>query len=112
MKSVLESNLDIVTGLASLGDCVVAGRRPEGRAVSDVVSGVEIVMPVENLVDLDREISRLGKDLEEVSSQLERTEAKLENRNFIDRAPEEVVEKERGKLEEFRTRKGRSLRGF
>ena len=105
VKSVLESNLDIVTGLASLGDCVVSGRRPEGRAVSDVVSGVEIVMPVEDLVDLDREISRLGKDLEEVSSQLERTEAKLENRNFIDRAPEEVVEKERGKLEEFRTRK-------
>ena len=105
VKSILENNLGTITGLASLGDCVISGGRPEGRAVSDVVSGVEIVMPVENLIDLDGEISRLAKDLEEVSRQLAKTEAKLGNRNFIDRAPEEVVEKERGKLEEFRSRK-------
>ena len=105
VKNVLEGSLGIIAGLASLADCVVSGGRPEGRAVSDVVSGVEIIMPVEHLADLDGEISRLAKDLEEVSKQLEKTEAKLGNKDFIDRAPGEVVEKERGKLEEFMSRK-------
>lgn len=102
---ILKENLEIILGMASLGDCFVCSEDFQGKAVSEVVSGVEIVMPVEGLLDLEKEISRLSKDLVKVSQELKRTEKKLANRDFIDRAPEDVVEKERGKLEEFQSHK-------
>ncbi len=105
IENVLRENLDIILGMASLGDCVICGGGIQGKAVSEVVSGVEIIMPVENLLDLEEEISRLSKDLAKVSQELKKTEGKLANRDFIKRAPEDVVEKEKGKLEEFQNHK-------
>lgn len=105
VENILRENLEVVVGTASLSDCVVCCENFQGKAVSEVVSGVEIVMPVENLLDLEKEISRLSKDLAKVSQELKRTEGKLANRDFIDRAPEDVVEKERGKLQEFQNHK-------
>ena len=105
VENILRGNLEIILGMASLGDCIVCGEDSPGKAVSEIVSGVEIVMPVENLLDLEKEISRLSKDLAKVSQDLKKTESKLANRDFIDRAPEDVVEKEKGKLEEFQNHK-------
>ena len=102
---VLRENLEIILGMAFLGDCVVCGGNVQGKAVSEVVSGVEIIMPVENLLDLEEEISRLSRDLAKVSQELKKTEGKLANRDFVNRAPEDVVEKERGKLDEFQGHK-------
>ena len=103
--NALRENLEIILGMASLGDCIVCGGDLQGKAVSEVVSGVEIIMPVENLLDLEKEISRLNKDLAKVSQELKKTEGKLANRDFIKRAPKDVVEKERGKLDEFQSHK-------
>ena len=105
VEDVLRENLEIILGMASLGDCVVCGEDIQGKTVSEVVSGVEIIMPVENLLDLEKEISRLSKDLAKVSQELKKTEGKLANRDFIKRAPEDVVEKEKGKLDEFQNHK-------
>ncbi|MCY3624515.1 MAG: valine--tRNA ligase [Candidatus Dadabacteria bacterium] len=102
---VLRENLEIILGMASLADCVVCGEDIQGKTVSEVVSGVEIIMPVENLLDLEKEISRLSKDLAKVTQELKKTEGKLANRDFIKRAPEDVVEKEKGKLDEFQNHK-------
>ena len=57
------------------------------------------------LLDLEKEISRLSKDLAKVTQELKKTEGKLANKDFIKRAPEDVVEKERGKLDEFQSHK-------
>ena len=105
VADVLRENLEIILGMASLGNCVVCGEDIQGKTVSEVVSGVEIIMPVENLLDLEKEISRLSKDLAKVSQELKKTEGKLANRDFIKRAPEDVVEKEKGKLDEFQNHK-------
>lgn len=105
VENILGENLEIILGMAALGDCVVCEGNIQGKAVSELVSGVEIIMPVENLLDLEKEISRLSKDLAKVSQELKKTEGKLANRDFIKRAPEDVVEKERGKLDEFQSHK-------
>ncbi|MCY4263224.1 MAG: class I tRNA ligase family protein, partial [Candidatus Dadabacteria bacterium] len=104
-ENVLKGNLEIILGMASLGNCVVCGGDFQGKVVSEIVSGVEIIMPVEDLLDLEKEISRLNRDLTKVSKDLEKTEGKLANREFISRAPMDVVEKERGKLKEFQSHK-------
>ncbi|MEJ5314241.1 valine--tRNA ligase [Anaerolinea thermophila] len=76
------------------------GEKP-APAVSQVVMGVEIYLPLSGLVDAEEERKRLEKELAEAQSQIERLE-KLLNSSFAEKAPAPVVEKERQKLATFR----------
>ena len=71
-------------------------------AVSFVVSGVEIYLPLAGLVDTSEERARLEKELAETNSQIERLDALLAG-TFAEKAPPAVVEKERQKLATYRT---------
>jgi valyl-tRNA synthetase len=61
-------------------------------------SGVEIILPVKELMDLDAERNRLTEELENLQQYRGSLEAKLGNENFLKRAPLEIVEAERTKL--------------
>jgi valyl-tRNA synthetase len=74
--------------------------KPGEGTVSLVVSGVEIYLPMADLVDVETERARLQKELREIQSQIERLE-KLLNSDFANKAPAAVVEKERQKLATF-----------
>jgi valyl-tRNA synthetase len=74
--------------------------KPE-EAASLVVAGVEIYLPLSEIIDRGEEKQRLQADLEKAQSQVERLE-KLLSGPFGDRAPAKVVEKEQAKLETFR----------
>jgi valyl-tRNA synthetase len=56
------------------------------------------------LIDVDEEIRRLEKQITDIAKTIGALEKKLSNPNFIERAPEEVVEKNRGALDEERGR--------
>ena len=75
--------------------------RPK-HAATAVVEGGEIFIPLEGIIDLDAERLRVQKELEHVASMVVSTEKKLENESFVARAPKEVVDKEREKLEHFK----------
>jgi valyl-tRNA synthetase len=77
------------------------GERPRGAAVA-AASGVEIFVPLVGLIDVEAERGRLEKTQGKLAKELERIEKKLGNESFLARAPSDVVEKERGKLEELR----------
>lgn len=72
------------------------------HAASAVVDGGEIFIPLEGLIDLDAERQRIQKELARVQGMLDGVRKKLSNESFIGKAPKEVVEKEREKLESFR----------
>jgi len=59
----------------------------------------EVVMPLEGLVDVEAERVRLGKEIEKIRAELVKSESKLQNPAFVDRAPEVVVAQERARLE-------------
>jgi valyl-tRNA synthetase len=61
----------------------------------------EVFINLEGLIDVEKEISRLTKELEKVRSDYDRTDGKLKNENFVSKAPKDVIEKEKAKLEEF-----------
>ncbi|NIP30255.1 MAG: class I tRNA ligase family protein, partial [Candidatus Dadabacteria bacterium] len=105
VRSVITENLENIMNLAALTDCVIGEVDTSKKTISDVVPGVEIIMPVEGLIDVDKEISRLTKELNKVAKDLEKTNNKLNNKNFIDKAPEEIIEKEKSKFEEFKGQK-------
>jgi valyl-tRNA synthetase len=72
-------------------------------ASSAVVDGSEIFVPLEGLIDVEAERSRLEKEIARLQQAVESTERKLANASFVDRAPKEVVEREREKLSSFKT---------
>ncbi len=92
--------------------CVLAHLDPEqvqfvtvleekpANALSVVVQGVEVFLPLEGAVDMEAERARLQKELTEVESQIERLE-KLLGSSFAEKAPAAVVDKERQKLAAF-----------
>jgi len=72
-----------------------------GQALTSVARGVEVYLPLAGLVDLDKEIARLGKEVNRLEKEAARASGKLNNQGFISKAPPEVVEKEKNKLEEY-----------
>ncbi len=67
------------------------------QAISAVIKGAEIYLPLAGLVDLDTEITRLEKEKQTIEKVLSRIQKKLANEQFLAKAPPEVVEKEREK---------------
>jgi valyl-tRNA synthetase len=67
-------------------------------SVSGVVEGQEVFISLKGLIQFEEEISRLEKELEKLRKEAARTEKKLANEDFLSKAPQEVVEKEKEKI--------------
>jgi valyl-tRNA synthetase len=78
---------------------------PPHTAVS-MASGVKVLVPLEGLVDFDKEIERLERELKKVDKDLTAVEKKLANEGFVARAPAHVVETERTRRTELSDEKG------
>ncbi|MDR3349798.1 MAG: valine--tRNA ligase [Acidaminococcales bacterium] len=73
--------------------------KPE-NAVTSVISGAEIYLPLRGLIDVEKEAGRLGKEKEALEKELSRLVDKLANREFLAKAPAAVVAKEEEKRRE------------
>lgn len=88
-------------------DLMAGGEPPKGCSTA-ISHGVEIYIPLEELVpDPLRERERLKKELKKVLEDLDFVQRKLQNPSFLQRAPREIVEKERSKAEELLAIKGK-----
>ncbi|MCA9783341.1 MAG: valine--tRNA ligase [Candidatus Cloacimonetes bacterium] len=83
--------------LAFVNPVRFGGERPRPAAAS-VVEGLDVLVPLAGLIDLDKERERLGKERVRLEGFLRSGTAKLANADFVARAPEAVIEKERAKL--------------
>ena len=77
-------------------DFTTSGDRPKGAATA-VVGSSEIYLPIEDLLDLDEERGRLTKEIAKVSAEIARTQKKLDNSEFVNKAKPEIIQKEREK---------------
>lgn len=77
------------------------------KTMSAVVSGAEIFLPLEGLIDVKAEVERLTNELKKWEQEVKRVQGKLNNERFVSKAPEDVVAAEREKeadyLEKFNT---------
>ena len=94
-------------------DVDAAATRPQAAALG-IVGETEIYVALEGLVDLDAERGRLDKEIRRLDEAIAFTRAKLARPEFVERAPAEVVEKEREKVaaEEARRAKLVASRGW
>ena len=67
------------------------------KAMTTVVSAGEVILPIEGLIDMDKELERLEKDLQKWQKELDRVNKKLSNDNFVNKAPEHVINEEKEK---------------
>lgn len=67
-------------------------------AATGLVGELELLVPLAGLIDRDAELARLGREVEKLEKERGRLQGKLGNSNFVDRAPQDVVDKEREKL--------------
>jgi len=108
-EAILEEGYDYIKDLARLKELnLVSGltEKPE-KSSTAIVGGVEVILPLEGMVDLDKEIERLEKELEEVIYEIERASGKLANEGFVSKAPQHLVEREQEKLKEFQEKKAK-----
>ena len=68
-------------------------------AMSAVITGAEIYLPLAGLINIDEEIIRLEKEMAKWESEVKRVQGKLSNERFVSSAPEAVVQVEREKRE-------------
>jgi len=71
-----------------------------------LVADLKVLVSLKGLVDLEDELSRLGKLLEREQADMKKSEAKLGNSRFVDNAPPEVVEQEQQRLAAHSTKVG------
>ncbi|MBE7041214.1 MAG: valine--tRNA ligase [Ruminococcaceae bacterium] len=90
--------------LASASETAVCGDDfvPPANAVSCVVEGAQLFMPLDDLVDKEKELERLTKEKERLMGEIKRVEGKLNNQGFVAKAPAQVVEEERKKEAKYR----------
>ena len=104
--SLAQDNLELFTTLARLDESRVtvepsAGGADSGPSVQLSAGGITTYLPLAGMVDLEAERKRLQKELDNVDNQINRAAGLLSNENFVVKAPEQVVQRERDKLEDL-----------
>ena len=74
----------------------------DSKAVNIVVDGAEIFLPLEELVDKDKELERLNKEKKQLEGEIKRVEGKLNNKGFVSKAPQKLIEEEKAKGIKYR----------
>ncbi|WP_194757231.1 valine--tRNA ligase [Aliidiomarina indica] len=98
-KRRLTDNGSFLAALAKLENVSFLSDADEIPASATALVGrMEIHIPMAGLIDKDAELARLGKAIEKAQKELQRMAGKLNNENFVSKAPADVIEKEREKL--------------
>lgn len=98
-RSVIEPKLASLERVARLSP-IAFGAPPEGAYLQFVNQGVEVIVPLEGLIDIDAEKARLTKALDAASKEMKALEGRLGNPSFVEKAKPEAVEKARADMAE------------
>jgi valyl-tRNA synthetase len=99
-----ERNRVSLMTLARLEDIIELDEdTPTPDAATALVGDMKLLIPLAGLIDKEAETVRLEKEIDSIQRDLERSDKKLANPSFVERAPVEVVEKERQRIAEART---------
>lgn len=71
------------------------------KAMTAVVTGAELYLPLAGLIDISQEIARLEKEIQMLNGEVERIEKKLANEGFVKKAPAKVIDEEKAKLADY-----------
>jgi valyl-tRNA synthetase len=105
---MLEQYQTYIVSMANISEMVIDQDmvRPAMSATA-VLEQMEIYVPLAGLIDVELERTRLRRDLKKIEDDVVKLEVKLARRDFLDKAPEEIIEKEQAKYQGLRERAGK-----
>ena len=100
--AVLEKNRSYIERFCNPEELTIGTDIPaDDKAMTAIVTGVELILPLQGLLNIEEELKRLQKELDKWQKEVERIEKKLGNEGFMKKAPEKVIEEERAKLADY-----------
>lgn len=102
LQRIFKENVDYINRFVKPKDLQIAAdiQAPD-LAMTQIISGAEIYVPLAELIDLDEEIARLQDEIKKFQGEVKRANGKLGNEKFVNNAPEAVVAAEREKLTDW-----------
>ena len=100
-KDIIAENAGYLDKMAAVDEVdfiALSDDAPKGAAAA-ILGDIRIYMPLAGLIDMDKEKARLAKEMEKTEKEIARLEGKLGNQGFLAKAPAEVVEGEKAKLD-------------
>jgi len=108
VRKLIEGQMVCIKRLSSAGNTITGAdiQRPELSAIL-IFPGGEIYLPLAGIIDIDKEKGLLEKRLKNINDEISRIDKKLSNMDFVEKAPQEVVLKEKEKHRELMDQKER-----
>lgn len=102
VQAFLTANQNYIMRFCNPDELVIATELAvPDMAMSQVITGATIYLPLANLINLTEEIARLEKELAKLDSEVKRVQGKLANERFVSKAPQAVVDQERAKEADY-----------
>ena len=103
LRTVFEENKEVYVNLASTSEIIVQADKNgiSEDAVSVVIPGAVLYLPLEDLVDFEKEKERLHKEKDKLTKELARSKGMLSNEKFLNNAKPEKVQEEKDKLAKY-----------
>ncbi|AWM79120.1 valine--tRNA ligase [Gammaproteobacteria bacterium ESL0073] len=96
----LHDNEAFLKKLAKLDSVTLLTGSDAPPAAAALVGDMEVLVPIAGLIDKEAELARLDKEIQKLTADAQKTTGKLSNASFVEKAPADVIEKERTKLAE------------
>ena len=103
LATILSDNIPFIKTMATAEPVKIisaGGDKPE-NSVSRVISGIAVYLPLKGLIDVEKEIARMNKELAGMENELTRINGKLSNEGFLAKAPATVLEQQKTRRTEL-----------
>ena len=104
MQSLVAEQESMISGIARL-DGIEFGNEAPAESIEKTLDGYKIIIPLEGLINPEEERTRLQKELTKLEDEIKIISSKLDNKQFIAKAPAEVIHKEKKKIEDVENKK-------
>ena len=104
IQAVIHENEAVIAGIAKLDEIEFTDNVP-AESIEKTMGGYKLAIPLEGLIDPVEEMERLQKELEGVENDIKIISSKLANKQFVEKAPAAVVEKEKAKITDAENKK-------
>ena len=102
-RGIFEDSIAFLDRLASINSIEFRTDKSgiPATAVTAIFDGGTFFLPLEDLIDIDKELERLNKEKDNLENEVRRVDSKLQNASFVERAPEAVVLAEKEKRDKY-----------